>query len=108
MIGELERIRKDKTMIGQVSEERWRTVAADIDGIPQPEKINQVHTSRRAMFAYRAEAELWIIGQAAEGFNDAVIASAAVSYFGPTDAPGNCWSVTIERLEPAAPAASDR
>lgn len=93
-------------MIGQVIGETWRTVAADIDGIPQPEKINQLTATRRALFAYRAEAEKWAADQEAEGFGETVIASAAVSYFGPTDAPGNCWSVTVERLELAAPAAS--
>ena len=104
MIGETERISEVNTMIGTVTEENWRTIAADIDGIPQPEKINQVTTSRRALFAYHAEAQQWILDQAAEGFGDAVIASAAVSYFGPTDAPGNCWSVTVERLAAPAPA----
>lgn len=93
-------------MIGQVIQETWRTVAADIDGIPQPEKINQLTTSRRALFAYRAEAETWARQQEAEGFSETVIGSAAVSYFGPTDAPGNCWSVTAERLELAPPAAA--
>lgn|SRR5487761_1186702 len=94
-------------MIGQVREENWRTVAADTDGIPQPEKINQVTTRRQALFAYRAETAQWIAEQEAEGFGGPVIASAAVSYFGPTDAPGNCWSVTVERLnDPSSPAAA--
>lgn len=90
-------------MIGTVREESWRTIAADIDGIPQPQLVNQVTTRRETLFAYRAEADQWAAGQQAEGFGDPVIASAAVAYFGPTDAPGNCWSVSVERLNNPAP-----
>jgi hypothetical protein len=85
-------------MIGQVEIANWRTVAADVDGVPQPEKIGQLTEQRRALFAYRSEVELWINEMAAQGFDDFIIASAATSYFGPTDAPGNCWSVTVERI----------
>lgn len=85
-------------MIGSVQTERWRTIAADIDGVPQPEKAGQVTVRRQAQFAYRAEAEQWAAEQEAEGFGGTVISSAAVAYFGPTDAPGNCWSVSTERL----------
>jgi hypothetical protein len=84
-------------MIGTVRTERWRAVAADVDGVPQPELIGKVTERRTAQFAYRAEGEQWANDQAAEGFELAWFASAAVSYYGPTDAPGNCWSVTMER-----------
>lgn len=84
-------------MIGNVETTKWRTVAADIDGVPQPEKIGQLTESRRAQFAYRAEAVKWAADMTAEGFEVIWIASAAVSYYGPTDAPGNCWSVRVER-----------
>jgi hypothetical protein len=88
--------------LGKVTEETWRTVAADVDGVPQPEKIGQLTITRRAYFAYQDEAQAFLREQAAEGFAPADgwggIGSAAVSYFGPTDAPGNCWSVQVEKI----------
>jgi hypothetical protein len=92
-------------MIGTVSTERATTIAADVDGVVQTELIGQVTERRRAQFAYRAEADQWAADMTAEGFTVTWIASAAVNYFGPTDAPGNCWSVTVEK--PAAPPAAD-
>jgi hypothetical protein len=84
-------------MIGTVSTETWRTVAADVDNVPQPGEVNKLTERRTAQFAYRAEGEQWVRDMAAEGFAESWFASAAVSYFGPTDAPGNCWSVTVEK-----------
>jgi len=85
-------------MIGIVTTEEWRTVALEIDGVPQVNQAGTVTERATARFAWSAEAHEWIAAMAAEGYSDAVIASAAVSYFGPTDAPGNCWSVTVERV----------
>lgn len=84
-------------MIGTAVTERWKTVAADVDGVPQPELCGQVTETQTARFAYRAEGELWAAGMALAGFELAWFGSAAVSYFGPTDAPGNCWSVMVGR-----------
>lgn len=86
-------------MIGTVEENHWRTIAADADGVPQPEKTGQVRIEREAKFAWRAEAEQWVAEQKAEGFGEAFIASAATtSYYGLTDAPGNCWQARVEKL----------
>lgn len=89
-------------MIGTVRETVWRTVALEIDGIPQPEAVNQLTIHREAYFAYRAEAVEWLEEQEAEGFERTFsgdgIGSAAMSYFGPTDAPGNCWSVDVSKI----------
>jgi hypothetical protein len=88
--------------LGEITEETWRTVAADIDGVPQPDKVNQLTITRRVYFAWQAEAQTFLREQAAEGFAPADgwggIGSAAVSYFGPTDAPGNCWSVQVQKI----------
>jgi surface antigen len=85
-------------MIGKVETVRWTVVVAELDGVPQPEMAGKTTERRAAQFAYRAEGEQWAAEQAAEGFEVAWFASAAVSYYGPTDAPGNCWSVTVERV----------
>ena len=84
-------------MIGTVETTEWITVAADIDGEPQPGELGKLRTERYARFAWRAEAETWLTEQQADGY-DGTIASAAVSWFGQTDAPGNCWSVTTSKI----------
>ena len=85
-------------MIGTVEREIWRTVAADVDGVPQPAEIGKRTERASCRFAYRAEAEQWVIAMSSEGYGNPVIASAACSYYGPTDAPGNCWSATVEKV----------
>lgn len=103
-------------MIGTAELAKWRTVAADteVDGVtvPEPEKIGQITEIIEARFAYKAEALEWAAGLMASGEGwdvpdgsgdgygpgTAGLSSAAVSYFGPTDAPGNCWSMRLERI----------
>ena len=92
-------------MIGEVTENLWRLIAIDTDGIvtaDDEKRIGEVRIERSAYFAYRAEAEDWRDAQIAEGFQTVFggdgLGSAAVSYYGPTDAPGNCWSVSMEKI----------
>lgn len=90
-------------MIGQPESSNWITVAADIDDVPQPGELGKLRTERRCLFAYRDAAEQWIIEQAAEGYAPAegstgIASCATLAYTGPTDAPGNCWSVTVEKI----------
>lgn len=84
-------------MIGTVGIMRWVTIAAEVDEVPRPDLVGQVRETRSANFAYRAEANEWLATQEAEGFTGTV-AALATSYYGPTDAPSNCWSVSVERL----------
>lgn len=91
--------RQKPRVMGEVTEEHWTTVAAERDGVVQHEQIGKQTTTRRAYFAFRAEAERWLRQQAVEGFVSTGISSAATVYFGPTDAPGNCWSASCERVE---------
>ena len=65
-----------------------------------------------ARFAFKAEALEWAesLKASGEGWDvpdgtgdgygpgTAGLSSAAVSYFGQTDAPGNCWSMRLERI----------
>lgn len=103
-------------MIGTAQTSRWRTIAADleVDGVivPQPEKIGQVTEEISAYFAFKSEALEWAAGleasgegwTAPDGTDDgygpgtAGLSSAAISYYGPTDAPGNCWGMRRERI----------
>lgn len=93
-------------VMGEVTEENWTCIAAsheDDEGyeIVDEAKIGERTITRRVYFAYRAEAEAWLREQEAEGFAPGMcggIMSAATFYHGPTDAPGNCWSVSVERV----------
>lgn len=84
-------------MIRPAEVSRWRTVAADVDGIPRPERAGELHEQMQALFAYRADADRWLTALQAKGY-EGTVAMAAVSYFGPTDSPSNCWSVSAEIL----------
>lgn len=89
------------TIMGDVVEETWTTIAADRDGEVLPDEIGRRTVTRRAHFAFRAEAEAWLADQEKEGFKIpdgfSGIAPCATRYFGPTDAPTNCWSVNVEK-----------
>jgi len=88
-------------MIGSVEEKIWTCIAADEDGVVQADKIGVVTYSRSALFAYRVEAEAWVVNQAVDGFVLTSLCPCATHrYHGPTDAPSNCWSATVERVEP--------
>lgn len=83
-------------MIGTIEDTTWRTVAADLNGVPQPEKVGTCTRQLRAYFAYKVEAQAWLAEQQADGY-EGTIGMAAISYFGPTDSPSNCWFVQVER-----------
>jgi hypothetical protein len=83
-------------MIGTAEITRWRTVAHDVDGVVQAAEVGKRTERVHAYFAWRAEADEWVDDLRAAGFEDIMIGSAATSYFGPTDAPGNCWFVSAE------------
>ena len=84
------------TVLGKIETERWRMVAADIDGIPQPALVNIITQVRRVYLAWRTEARAQTDAWESEGYK-VTVSSAAVSYFGPTDSTGNCWCVTGEK-----------
>jgi hypothetical protein len=84
-------------VMGQPVSTVWRTVAADIGGVSQPDQIGRLHMIVEIRFAFRWDAEQWAEMYGKNGY-EASVASAACSYHGPTDAPGNCWSVRAERI----------
>ena len=85
------------TVMGEIEERVWTVVQAEEDGAPVHGEVGRRDVTRRAYFAFRAEAEAWAVGQAAEGFGPPSLSSAATAYFGPTDAPGNCWHVEVRK-----------
>jgi hypothetical protein len=85
------------TDLGKVQTTRWTTVAADVDGVPQPEAAGQVAQEKQIYLAWREEADVQTATWFAEGY-DVIVSNAAVGYFGPTDAPGNCWCVTGRKV----------
>ena len=86
------------TEMGKVEEQTWTTIAADIDGVVQNEKIGEQTRTRHIYFAWREEAEAWLAEQEAEGWSKRHgPTSTATAYFGDTDSPGNCWSCEVER-----------
>lgn len=78
--------------LGKVTNERWRTIAVDVDGVPQPDQTGKITLNCRVYLAWKDEADTQKNDWEQEGFT-VIIGSAAVSYFGPSDAPGNCWAV---------------
>jgi hypothetical protein len=84
-------------VMGQPVTTVWRTIAADIGGVPQPEKIGQLHVIIDIYFAFKTDAESWSRDREYECY-ETVVGSVAICYFGPTDAPGNCWSVRAEKI----------
>lgn len=85
-------------MIGTVAIERWTLLAQDIDGAPVTMNVGQLTERRTAHFAWRKEADEWLEEQQEEGFTQASIGGAAMSYFGPTDSDSNCWFVCVEKI----------
>jgi hypothetical protein len=83
--------------MGEVTEQTWRVVQAEEDGVPIPGEVGRRELSRRAHFAFRAEGEAWAAAQRAEGFEVGTFAHCATPYFGPTDSNGNCWSVEARK-----------
>lgn len=85
-----------KTM-GEVEEMFWTVIAAELDGVIQPDEIGRRIEERYVRFAFRSEAEAWIAEQEAEGFAAGDPVPCATLYFGPTDSPSNCWSVSAQK-----------
>lgn len=83
-------------MIGTVETTKWRTVAADVDGVPQAAEVGKLTERHHVYYAWKVEIEHWAAKLRAVGY-EVTIGSAAASYYGPTDAPGNCWFATAER-----------
>jgi hypothetical protein len=80
----------DPTRPIKVNEGTWRLVVSSDETAPARRLV------REAWFAFRRDAEAWAKTQ--DGFEwDGYLASCATNYFGPTDAPANCWFVSVER-----------
>jgi hypothetical protein len=89
-----------RAVMGDVREHVWTTIAADIDGVPQPEEVGQRRLRRKVMFAFKAEAEEWLTAQEAEGFERSHGPTpCAAPYFGETDSVSNCWSCEVEQIK---------
>ncbi len=87
-----------RAVMGQVREDIWTTIAAEIDGVIQEKEIGTRKSRRRIMFAFKSEAENWITQQATEGWNWVHGPTpCAAAYFGETDSSSNCWSCEVER-----------
>ncbi len=88
-----------RVVMGDVREDIWTTIAADIDGIPQGAEIGKRRTRRRVMWAFKDEAEAWIDAHERDGWDPVHGPTpCAAAYFGETDSPSNCWSAEVEKL----------
>lgn len=89
--------------IGDVDDRMWTCIAAsttDEAGEEQvvPEEVGKRVRRRRAVFAFRDQAEQWLDGQVFVGFTERRgPAPIATRYFGPTDSPSNAWAVEVEQ-----------
>ncbi len=87
-----------RVVMGEVREDIWTTIAADVDGVPQEEEIGKRRYRRRVMFAFKDVAEIWLAQQAEEGFERVHGPTpCAAAYFGETDSDSNCWSCEVEK-----------
>jgi hypothetical protein len=88
-------------VMGEVKETPWTVIAAEIDGEIDEDEVGKHYLRRTTQFAFLDEARAWIAEQEANGWTaswgPAVYATA---YFGPTDSPGNCWSVEVQKEVP--------
>lgn len=86
-----------RTVMGEVEEQTWTTIAAEVDDVVQPDQVGKRQTTRRVHFAYEAEAKLWVAEHEAEGWTRSSErpVPCATFYFGPTDSDSNCWSVEV-------------
>lgn len=90
--------RRSTKVMGEVEEQVWTTLAADVDGVVQEQEIGKHHRTRHIYFAFCEEAEAWLIEQEAEGWSLRHGPTAcATAYFGETDSPSNCWSCEVEK-----------
>lgn len=89
-----------RVAMGEVREDVWTTIAADIDGAIQEEEIGKKRTRRRVMFAFKDEAEVWLDEHERQGWERTRGPTpCAAAYFGETDSPANCWSAEVEKLD---------
>jgi hypothetical protein len=90
------------TVNGPTVERHWTTLAVEVDGELVPDARGLITCEREAWFAFRADAEAWVVAQRAEGFapapGSAAICSLATRYFWPTDSPTNAWCARVERV----------
>lgn len=87
-----------RAVMGEVREDIWTTIAADIDGVVQPKEIGKRHTRRRVMWAYKDQAETWLDAHESQGWERVHGPTpCAAAYFGETDSPSNCWSCEVEK-----------
>lgn len=90
-----------------VEEERWTCIAHEHDGVTDESQIGRRTITRTARFAFKADALVWLQQQAKEGFTwetdrhgEPRLSNVATNYSGPTDAPGNCWGITVTKDAP--------
>lgn len=87
------------TVMGEVEEGRWTTIAVEVDGVPQPDEVGKVTLTRRVHFAFKQEMLDWFEEQEKEGWtrSSEKPVPCATAYFGPTDSDSNCWSGEVQK-----------
>lgn len=87
--------------MGEVEEMCWTCIAAEEDGVIAVDQIGRRTQERYVRFAFKAQAETWAEEQQAEGFTAGDPVPCATLYFGPTDSPSNCWSISAQKELPS-------
>lgn len=83
-------------VMGEVVEQEWTTLAAELDGVPQESEVGKRYLTRNVKLAFFDECGSWLAEQYAQGFwLHWGPAPCATAYFGPTDSSSNCWSIEV-------------
>lgn len=87
-----------RVVMGEVQEDVWTTIAAEIDGEMDHESIGQRQRRRRVKLAFKEQGEHWLGEQEEKGWTRVHGPTpCAATYFGPTDSPSNCWSCEVAK-----------
>jgi hypothetical protein len=87
-----------RTVMGEVEERVWTTIAADRDGAVLEDAIGTRTMTRSTHFAFHEAALAWVAEQQEDGWElRGDPCPCATAYFGPTDSPSNCWTVEVEK-----------
>jgi hypothetical protein len=84
-------------VMGEVEEETWICIASECDDVTVEEDIGKRIATRRVHFAFKEEAEDWLVVQEAGGWEVAGPITSACQYYGETDSLSNCWVCEARR-----------
>jgi len=89
--------RVSTVVMGEVEETTWTTIASAVNDVTIEEDIGKRIAVRRVHFAFREEAEDWLVVQEAGGWEVAGPIASACQYYGETDSLSNCWVCEARR-----------